>query len=647
MKPTLCLSRIALLLAAGSLSCGPSRHHTLSSSPNPPAVRFVEISQQVGIDFRHENGAAGKKYMPETMGSGVALFDYDNDGWLDLLFVNGTHWPENRAPRAARRAPHATPRLYRNRGDGTFTDVTREAGLDIELYGMGIAVGDYDNDGWPDLYLTALGPNVLLHNEAFRRSGVQAFREGKPERLNPRTPEHRVFRDVTRQAGVEGRSVPGFGLRWKWSTSAAWLDYDKDGRLDLFVCNYVEWSPKTDIFCGYQGVKGYCAPHAYPGVPCTLYRNEGDGRFRDVSEETGIRGAKAAGKSLGVAVADFNDDGWPDIAVANDTWPNFLFINEEGRRFVESGVDAGIAFGESGKAKAGMGIDAADWNNCGRFGLLIGNFYAESLSLYENDGRGYFTDQARPSGLAEASFHFLTFGLFFFDFDLDGRLDALTANGHIDDQVAMAGIPELTYEERMQLYRNLGGGKFAEVGEACGPDMAAKQVGRGAAFGDVDNDGDLDFALLSNGRRGLLYRNEGGNANRWIRFRLVGVKSNRDGIGALVRVTVGEVTQSQCVRSGGSYLSESQRELTFGLGTAEQIDRVEVRWPSGEVTVISPLQANRQYVVTEGRGATEERRQRSARQHETAPALCARRTGRFSLLSPKDDSSAQTRHARG
>lgn len=557
------------------------------ASPSAGTVEFVEIARKAGIDFRHNNGARGKKYMPETVGAGVAFFDYDNDGWQDVLFVNSDNWPGDRDR-------HDTLHLYRNNRDGTFTDKTREAGLSVEMYGMGAAVGDYDNDGDRDLFLTTIGPNRLFRN-----------------RLAETGRAH--FEDVTKAAGVAGYPVPApFGLRWKWSASAAWLDYDKDGRLDLFVTNYVKWSPKTDVWCGKPGgPKAYCPPESFEGVPCELYRNEGNGRFRDVSEETGVRTAKTVGKSFGLAVADYNRDGWPDIAVANDMWPNFLFVNQDGKRFVERGLESGIAYDDNGKTKAGMGIDAADWNNDGRFGLLIGNFSAQQLSLFRNETTErsglLFTNIAERNTVGAASLNYLTFGLFFFDYNLDGWQDMLTANGHIDEFVNESE-QMVFYKERPLLFRNRGKGQFQEVGKSSGAAMKQEEVGRGLAYGDIDNDGDLDVALVSNGRRGLLYRNDGGNRNRWIRFRAVGGRSNRDGIGALIKVTVGGVTQSQYVKSGGSFLSESQREPTFGLGEAQSADAVEVLWPSGVIDRSGRLRAGQQYVIHEGRGFTPDNR---------------------------------------
>ena len=583
LAPLLVAACVFLLSGAGC-NHPPSGSGALPSPGAASVVRFTDVTEQAGIRFRHFNGARGKKYMPETAGSGLAFLDYDNDGWQDLLVLNGTSWPGDPNP-------HATPHLYRNARNGAFTDVTLQSGLDRELYGMGVAVGDYDNDGFVDLYLTALGPNRLLRNT------LGSARDGKGP----------IFQDVTASAGVVGEPVPGQkeGLLWKWSTSAAWLDYDRDGRLDLFVCNYVKWSPATDLFCGKPGgAKGYCPPDRYTGVPCTLYHNEGNGKFRDVSTAMGIRTAQTGGKSFGVAVADFNGDNWPDIAVANDTWPNFLFLNDRGKRFQERGAESGIAWSPGAKTKAGMGIEAADWNNSGRFGLLIGNFSGESLTLFENDGHAFFTDRAATAGMGSSSLLFLTFGLFFADFDLDGWPDALAANGHIDDLLT-AGKSMVSYRERPLLFLSERNGRFREVGAESG--LTRELVGRGAAWADWDHDGDPDIAILSSGEGVLLYRNEGITSRHWLRVRARGHKSNRDGIGALVRVTRGGVIQSQYVKSGGSYLSESQRPLLFGLGAAAQADQVEVRWPSGTVTKTGPLAADRPYLVDEAAGVSEDR----------------------------------------
>jgi hypothetical protein len=566
-----CLSVFICGFIASSAGCQsvtvPGKVRTAA---RPGAVTFRDVTREAGITFRHHSGAFGKKYMPETTGSGCAFLDADGDGRLDLLAVNGADWP-------GRGRGSYRPALYRNEGEGTFVDVAPEAGLPADRYGMGVAVGDYDNDGDPDLYLTCLGPNVLLRNRGDAR-----------------------FEDVTAAAGVAGVAPPE-GLRWKWSSSAAWLDYDRDGRLDLFVCNYVRWSPATDVFCrNREGEKAYCAPTAYTAVPSTLYRNLGDGRFADVSAPTGIRAH--SGKSLGVAVADMNDDGWPDIVVANDMTPNFLFLNREGRRFDEVGTEWGIGVGETGRAKAGMGIDAADWENRGRPGLLIGNFAREALSLFAPDpaageGEGSLVDVTYERGMGEPSLLHLTFGLFFFDYDLDGWKDALIGNGHIDDTLEGS---EITYRQRPLLFRNEEGRSFREVGTSAGAALAEPMVVRGCARGDVDGDGDWDVALLWNNVGLRLWQNVGGNANGWIGLLPEGTRSNRDGLGARVRVTAEGRVVTESVSSGGSYLSAHQRALLVGLGEARSADEVEIRWPSGRIDRFHDAAAGRYYRMTEG-----------------------------------------------
>lgn len=557
---------VVLCSALAALAGGCRSHRADPSTERGPAVTFQEVTASAGLHFVHQSGARGRKFMPETVGSGCAFFDYNGDGYLDLFFVNSTDWP------GADTKPHY-PALYRNNGDGTFTDVTQEAGLAIDVYGMGVAIGDYDNDGRPDLFLTCIGPNHLFHNEG----------NGK-------------LADVTAAAGVAGQAVEPGGLRWKWSASAAWLDYDRDGRLDLFVTNYVKWTPQIDPFCGANGVKAYCAPNNFEGVHSLLYRNLGGGRFADVSAQTGI--AQCVGKSFGVAVADYNHDGWPDLAVSNDTKENFLFINRGGKHFEERGIESGIALSQAGQARAGMGIDAADWRNDGHPGLVIGNFSRESLALYKNNSDGTFDESSYAANLGESSLFYLTFGVFFFDYDLDGHQDIFAANGHIDDFIH-AKDAKITYEELPLLYRG-NGQEFTPVTAQSGPAFARKRVLRGCAHGDFDNDGDQDLAVVWNNHDGELWRNDGGNRNHWIGLALRGVKSNRDGLGSQVRVKGPNFTQTAYRHSGGSFLSESDPRMVFGLGRSPVAERVEIRWPSGATSVFQELAGDRYYAVTEG-----------------------------------------------
>jgi hypothetical protein len=513
----------------------------------PPNVRFTDVTEVAGIHFRHNNGAFGEKYLPETMGSGVAFFDFDADGDQDLLFVNGMDWPGHRTG-----AP-STAALYRNRGDGTFEDVTRGSGLDREIYGMGVAIGDYDGDGDPDVYLTALGPNVLLRNDG----------EGR-------------FTDVTRAAGV---GDAGFG------SSATWLDHDRDGDLDLFVLNYVEWTIKTDIYCTLDGKsKSYCTPESYQGASPILYRNDGGGKFVDATKDAGLYNPR--GKGLGVAVLDFDGDGWPDLAVANDTQPNSLYRGDGKGGFADVGVLAGIAFAENGAARGAMGIDAADYDGSGAPSLVIGNFSNEMVSLYHNEGRGFFIDVAPVSEVGRASLLTLAFGAFFFDFDLDGLQDIFIANGHVDNDI-QAVQQRVTYAQAPHLFHNTGDGRFADVADEMGPDFAMPVVGRGAAYGDIDGDGDLDVAVSTSGGPARLFRNEGGSENAWIGFRLNGSSSNREGVGARILVSAEGRTQTLAVKSATGYCSQNQLPVTFGLGQASRVDRVEITWPSGKTQTLT------------------------------------------------------------
>lgn len=551
---------IALALFAAAAKPAPKQ------ATVPAGVRFVDATSKAGIRFVHNSGRAGKKYLPETLGSGAAFLDADGDGWLDILLINGKDW----VPKS-RKSSHA---LYRNNQNGTFTDVTKGSGLDVEMYGMGVAVADYDNDGRQDVYVTALEGDRLFHNEGKNR-----------------------FRDVTAAAGIRNAS---FG------TSAAWVDYDRDGKSDLFVANYVQWSPDKDLWCSLDGAtKSYCTPESYKAVPSKLYRNLGQGKFQDVTAKAGVG---QPGKALGVAVLDHDGDGWPDLFVANDTQPNKLYRNKRNGTFVEEGLEAGVAFGEDGVARGAMGVDAADYDRSGRPHLLVGNFSNEMLALYHNEGNGVFVDEAPASAVGRSSLLTLTFGVFFFDYDLDGLLDLFAANGHIEEEIGRVQ-PRVSYRQPPLVFHNLGKGRFEPMTARLGADLARPVVARGAAHGDYDRDGDLDVLITTNHGPAALFRNDGGNRNHWLRVRTVGTRSNRDGLGAVVRVT-GATSGRQwgMVRSGSSYCSQSDLALTFGLGRDTRAT-VEVEWPGGHKQRLADVPSDRVLTIEEekrpspGRGA--------------------------------------------
>ena len=530
-----------------------------------PGFRFVDVSAPAGIRFQHNSGAYGGKLLPETLGSGCAFLDLDGDGWQDILLVNSMDWPGHKRQRT-------TLKLYRNNRNGTFADVTKASGLDVEMYGMGVAVGDYNNDGFPDIFISCVGQSRL-----FRNMG------------------NGTFTDVTKAAGLQGRQ----GL----STSAVWFDYDRDGLLDLFVCNYVRWTAEHDVFCSLDGKnKSYCTPEAYRGDTCWLYHNRGNGTFEDVTASSGV--FDSSSKSLGVAMLDYDQDGWPDLLVANDTQPNKLYRNLHNGKFKDVAVEAGLAFSTDGKARAGMGVDVADFENSGTPGIVITNFDNEMIGLYHYVGRGY-DDVAMQEGLGAASRNTLGFGCVFFDVDLDGRLDIAVANGHIDETVRnIRG--NVGYAQAAQLFLNAGGGKFRDVAGEVGGGFEQPKVGRGLAVGDFDRDGDLDLLLTTNNGGAYLYRNDLMNANRSIRFRLVGTKSNRDAIGATVHVFANGQHQTRMVRSGSSYLSQSELPVTFGLGKTGQIERVVIEWPSGRNEEYNNPAAGKAFQIVEGKGISED-----------------------------------------
>ena len=534
---------------------------TQSGQPSSPAFRFTDVTAAAGIQFQHNSGAYGGKLLPETLGSGCAFLDYDRDGWQDILLVNGMDWPGHKKHRS-------TLQLYHNNGNGTFSDVTARAGLDVELYGMGVAVGDYNNDGFPDILITCVGQNHL-----FRNTGKGTF--------------------------VDVTNASGLGKREGFSTSAAWFDYDRDGFLDLFICNYVKWSPEHDVFCSLDGKhKSYCTPEAYRGQTCWLFHNRGDGTFEDVTAASGI--FDSSSKSLGVALLDDDHDGWPDLFVANDTQPNKLYRNQRNGTFKDVALEVEIAFSNEGKARAGMGVDVADFENTGAPGIAITNFDNEMIGLYSSNGKS-FEDVAAQTGVGLASRNSLGFGCAFFDADLDGWLDLAVANGHIDETVRnIRG--NVGYAQPPQLFLNSGKGTFRDVAYALNSGFDHPKVGRGLAFADFDRDGDLDLLLSTNNGPPYLYRNDRLTGNRSIRFRLVGTKSNRDAIGATVRVFTGALTQSRMVKSGSSYLSQSELPVTFGLEKRDRIDRVVIDWPSGRTEEFRNLVAGRCYECVEAKG---------------------------------------------
>lgn len=544
------------------------------AGPTPPSIKFKNITAEAGIAFTRESGARGEKLLPETMGGGCAFFDFDNDGDQDILLINSTSWPHN--PPGIAPTPCA---LYENIGGGKFKNITAGSGLEAPLYGMGVAVGDYDNDGREDVFITAVGGNRLFHNEG----------NGK-------------FRDVTSAAGVQGG---------EWSASAAFIDFDNDGDLDLFVCNYVKWSREIDLQVDYQlaGVgRAYGPPMNFAGAFPYLYRNDGNGHFTEISAQAGLQiRNKATGlpmaKSLGVAPTDLDNDGWIDLIVANDTVQNFVFHNEKNGTFREIGATSGLAFDPYGSARGAMGIDTGRFHDENTLGVSIGNFANEATALYVQQDKMLFSDQAQAQGIGTASRTLLTFGVFFFDYDLDGWLDLLTVNGHIEPDIAKIS-PLQSYAQPAQLFWNARGASkkasFVLVSpKQAGDDLFAPAVARGSAFADIDGDGDLDVLIMQANGPARLLRNDRTLDNHWARLKLIGRKSNRDAIGAVVKARVGEKTITQQVMPTRGYLSQSELPVTIGLGKANYVDEALVVWPSGIKQSVKSLPAGKVTTIEE------------------------------------------------
>jgi hypothetical protein len=569
VKATYRISRRELLKYVGSIGIGLTAKPLAwaSSEPRTP-VTFRDVAESAGIKFQHDNAASPEKYLIETMGSGCGWIDYDQDGLLDLYLVNGatTHvYSPNRPVRSA---------LYRNNGDGTFTDITSKAGVGAEgLFGMGVAVGDYDNDGFPDLFVLGYGRCILYHNNG----------DG-------------TFADVTARAGVENSG--------RWASSAAWFDYDNDGRLDLVIANYVDWSPERNFYCGDQGpgMRSYCHPDDFRAQPPTLFHNNGDGTFTDVSKSSGL-GLKG-GNGLGVVTFDYDNDGWQDIFIANDHMPNFLFHNNRDGTFREVGYAAGVAVSADGLFEAGMGTDAADATGSGRMDLTVTHLDMQLARFYQNLGDQTFDDATLRSKIGYATYHMSGFGTRFMDYDNDGARDLFMANGHVLDNIARYHA-DTRYAEPKLMFRNNGHGIFENVSDLLGPDFQLPRVSRGAAVADFDNDGDLDILVNNNGQAPQLLRNDGGNANHWLEILLIGTKSNRDGVGARVKVSAGNLTLYDQRKGGMSYQSAQDPRLHFGLGQRSNVDAIEIVWPSGSVTRLAILKGDQIIAIKEGVGVVE------------------------------------------
>jgi len=531
-------------------------------------IAFTDVAQSAGITFRHENAASPEKFLIETMGSGCGWIDYDQNGLLDLYLVNGA------ATRVFTPKEPVRSALYRNNGDGTFTDVTMKAGVGAEgLFGMGVAVGDYDNDGFPDLLVLGYGRCILYHNN-----------------------QDGTFTDVTSRAGVQNAGL--------WASSAAWFDYDNDGKLDLVIANYVDWSPERNFYCGDRGpgMRSYCHPDDFRGQPPTLYHNNGDGTFTNVSKSSGV-GLKG-GNGLGVVTFDYDKDGWQDIFIANDHMPNYLFHNNRDGTFREVGYLAGVSVSADGQFEAGMGTDAADTTGDGRMDLIVAHLDMQLARVYQNLGDGTFEDATFRSKLSYATYHISTFGTRFMDYDNDGLPDLFMANGHVLDNIERYHS-DTKYAEPKLMFRNTGRGIFENVSDQLGTDFQLPRVSRGAAIGDFDNDGDLDILVNNCGQAPQLLRNDGGNANHWLEIFLIGTKSNRDGVGARVRVSAGDLVLHDQRKGGMSYQSAQDPRLHFGLEQHSSVDVIEIFWPSGVKTRLENIRADQIVAVKEGTGLVE------------------------------------------
>jgi hypothetical protein len=565
MKSPTFSRRQLLKFFGGALATTGTRFASASPASH---VTFVDVAHSSGINFRHDNAASQEKYLIETMGSGCGWIDYDQNGLLDLYLVNSA------ATRLYIPKQPLRSALYRNNGDGTFTNVTEKAGVGAaDLFGMGVAVGDYNNDGYPDLFVLGYGRCILYHNNG----------DG-------------TFTDITARAGVSNHG--------KWASSAAWFDYDNDGKLDLVIANYVDWSPENNFWCGDRtpGMRSYCHPDVYHGQAPTLYHNNGDGTFTDVSMQSGL-GLKPS-NGLGIVTFDYDNDGWQDVFIANDHLPNSLFHNNRDGTFREVGYAAGVAVGMDGQFEAGMGTDAADTTGSGRLDLVVTHLDQQLARFYRNLGDSTFDDATFRSKISYATFRLSGFGTRFLDYDNDGSRDLFMANGHVLDNIQKYHA-ETTYAEPKLMFRNTGRGIFENVSDQLGPDFHVPIVSRGAAVADFDNDGDLDILVSNNGQAPQLLRNDGGNTNHWLEIFLIGTRSNRDAVGARVKVVAGDLIQYDQRKGGMSYQSAQDPRLHFGLREHTNVDSVEITWPSGATTKLTNIKSDQIISIKEGEGLVE------------------------------------------